>query len=143
MLEVNKQVKKRTSKTNPEFLKKKALIVQEKLNNPDVKVRDLQEKYNIDHSIISRTLSKEIGIINTEQKETIDIAKENIKKGFELVAKRIKELETKDIKSQSDLNLFTSTLKNQQNIISMIEGYSNQNNQNNIIPVNIQINIKD
>ena len=142
MLEVNKQVKKRTSKTNPEFIKKKALIIQEKLNNPDIKVRELQEKYNIDHSIISRTLQKEINTINTQQKETIEIAKENIKIWFELVAKRIKELETKDIATQSDLNLFTSTLKNQQNIISMIEGYANQNNSNNIIPVNIQVNIK-
>ena len=48
----------------------------------------------------------------------------------------------KDIITQSDLNLFTSTLKQQQAIISMIEGYSNNNDTRNIIPVNIQVNIK-
>ena len=143
MIEVNKQPKKRTSKTNPEYMQKKAMIIEEKLNNPNIKILELEKKYWVAKSVIWRDIQTNFRELGERQKESIELAKDNIKKGFELVAKRIKELETKDIKSQSDLNLFTSTLKNQQNIISMIEWYSNNNNQNNIIPVNIQINIKD
>jgi hypothetical protein len=124
-------------------MQKKAMIIEEKLNNPNIKILELEKKYWVAKSVIWRDIQTNFRELGERQKESIELAKDNIKKGFELVAKRIKELETKDIKSQSDLNLFTSTLKNQQNIISMIEWYSNNNNQNNIIPVNIQINIKD
>jgi len=51
-------------------------------------------------------------------------------------------MKVSDLKTQSDLNLFTSSIKNQQALVSMIEGYSNANNAQNIIPVNIQVNIK-
>ena len=139
----NEVIKKtRTSKKSPELLQKKALIVKEKLENPEVKIVDLQKKYNIDKSQITRLLQKEFGNSNNEQNQTVLIARENIKKWFELIAKRLKEMTEKDIISQSDLNLFTSTLKQQQAIVSMIEWYSNNNDTRNIIPVNIQVNIK-
>ena len=77
----NEVIKKtRTSKKSPELLKKKALIIKEKLENPEIKIVDLEKKYNIDHSIISRTLKKEISTLNISQNETVVIAKENIKK---------------------------------------------------------------
>ena len=82
MLTNNNEVikKTRTSKKSPELLKKKALIIKEKLENPEIKIVDLEKKYNIDHSIISRTLKKEISTLNISQNETVVIAKENIKK---------------------------------------------------------------
>jgi hypothetical protein len=42
---MQKEVKKRTSKTNQEFQIKKALVVEEKLNNPDITVRELEAKF--------------------------------------------------------------------------------------------------
>jgi hypothetical protein len=45
MIEVNKQPKKRTSKTNPEYMQKKAMIIEEKLNNPNIKILELEKKY--------------------------------------------------------------------------------------------------
>ena len=144
MITNNNEVIKKTRKSykSPELLQKKAMIIKEKLENPEIKIVELEKKYEIDKSQVTRILQKEFSKVNNEQNETVTIAKENIKKWFELIAKRLQEMTEKDIITQSDLNLFTSTLKQQQAIISMIEWYSNNNDTRNIIPVNIQVNIK-
>jgi phosphoribosylformylglycinamidine (FGAM) synthase-like enzyme len=118
---MQKEVKKRTSKTNQEFQIKKALIVKEKLENPDIKVRELQEKYNIDHSIISRTLKKELSTIDTEKNKIVELATNNVAKGNEIIRQYIEQMKVSDLRTQSDLNLFTSSIKNQQSLVSMIE----------------------
>jgi Fic family protein len=55
---MQKEVKKRTSKTNQEFQIKKALIVKEKLENPNITVRELEAKYEISRPTVARELRK-------------------------------------------------------------------------------------
>jgi len=58
MSEATKEVKKRTSKTNQEFQIKKALIVKDKLENPDITVRELEAKHDISKATVARELKK-------------------------------------------------------------------------------------
>jgi len=142
MSEATKEVKKRTSKTNQEFQIKKALIVKDKLENPDITVRELEAKHDISKATVARELKKALWDIGNRKNEIVEKATENVAKGNEIIRQYIEQMKVSDLKTQSDLNLFTSSIKNQQALVSMIEGYSNANNAQNIIPVNIQVNIK-
>ena len=137
------EIKKRTSKTNQEFQIKKALVVEEKLNNPDITVRELEVKFWINRNTIAKEIKKEFSDVSDEKNKIITIASQNVLKWNEIIREYINSMKASDLKTQSDLNLFTSSIKNQQALVSMIEWYQSQNNTNNIIPVNIQINIKD
>jgi len=82
MITNNNEVIKKTRKSykSPELLQKKAMIIKEKLENPEIKIVELEKKYEIDKSQVTRILQKEFSKVNNEQNETVTIAKENIKK---------------------------------------------------------------
>lgn len=138
-----KEVKKRTSKTNQEYLINKSLAVKEKLENPDITTRELEKKYNVSRSVVALEINKEIKDIKDTKNNIIDKAKENVEKWVEIIRKRFESIKDSDLKTQSDINLFTSSLKNQISLVNMLENYWNNNDNKHIIPLNIQINIKE
>lgn len=146
MIEVSKvdRKKSRTSKKSPEYLQKKKAIVTEYLEAGwEVKVADLAIAYWINKSQVSRTLKNEISNISNAENEISQTVLENVRKGSRLAKEFIDSLTKEDLKNMDDLAKFTQVLKSQYWLHNAIENYGSKADKKNIIPVSIQVNIKN
>lgn len=126
---------------NPEYIKKLSMAVQEKLQNPETTIRELEAKYWIANSTISNHTGKALRELNRQESDTVDTLKRTVKKGSELIERYIEKMGNESVQNIDDLAKLASTLKTQQSIVWMIERASDSE-KTNLIPVNIQINYK-
>ena len=113
-------------------------ILAYKLQNPKAKIEDIAKKFDVPKSTTYDIINRETKKI--DYNEIIENAKTIVKTGQKIVLEKLQQLDQSDIETQSDLNLLTSSLKNSQALINMIENNQTNNPQGNI-PVNIQVNI--
>ena len=132
----NKPQNKPTLHVKSEKLKNE--VVAYKLQNPEESVRNIAK-----HFWISKTRVADIIKDNTKKADyntIVQNAKEIVETWQKLIKDKIASMDLEDIETQSDLNLLTSSLKNSQALINMIENNQSNNPKWNI-PVNIQVNI--
>ena len=138
---IQKEVKKRQSKTNPDYIKAKSLAVKAKLENPNLTVREIEEKYWISRQVASSEIRDKLSDIADKNK---NIIQDNIKI-MEAGQKKILEaIPNLDLSRASDVNYLADALKSAQSVNSMILKYSdNPNDNTKVIPVNINIQYND
>lgn len=131
--------KSRQKKTSVEYQKNKSLVIQDKLQNPNKSIYELEKKYNVSKSTIDRDIKRELRDVRDKNLIIVENAKNSLVVWLELFTDKVKELKTKDIQSISDLNSLSQSLKSNQSIINMIEWATES--QNNSLPwqINIQI----
>ena len=124
------------------YMEAKQRAVAMKMQDPTLSLRELSEKTGISKSVIGVAIKKEFSDKIKANQIILDKARENVAKWCEIIAEVLSKTTADKIKTQSDLNLLTSSIKNQQALISLIESSSDSWNKINIIPVNVQVNIK-
>jgi Fic family protein len=134
-------IQRRASQTDVNFQEKKALAVKEKLENPSLTVREIEAKTGLNRMTVNREISKHLSDTGDRATKIKEQAYDNVQKGNEIIRQYIESMKASDLKTQSDLNLFTSSIKNQQALVAMIERYTQERDNKAIIPTNIQINI--
>ena len=90
-----------------------------------------------------KLLKKELGNFGNEKNEISQVVLSNVEKGSRLAKEFIDSLKKEDLKNMDDLAKFTQALKSQYWLHNAIENYGSKTDTTNIIPVNIQVNIKN
>ena len=120
--------------------KAKKEVVELKLENPTLTVRELQKKTWIDKSTVSRVLKKELWDFWDENLQIVTIAKEVAVKGLKRMNKFIDNVSDSELQNTAQFNAFSQWIAKAHAIASVIEWYQAQNQQWNIPQqVNIQI----
>ena len=141
---VDKRKLPRTSRKSPEVIEKKKAVVLDYLESGwEKKVVDLAKEYGFQKWQVSKLLKKEIGNFGNEKNQISETVLSNVEKGSRLAKEFIDSLKKEDLKNMDDLAKFTQALKSQYWLHNAIENYWSKTDTTNIIPVNIQVNIKN
>ena len=141
---VDKRKLPRTSRKSPEVIEKKKAVVLDYLESGwEKKVVDLAKEYGFQKWQVSKLLKKEIGNFGNEKNQISETVLSNVEKGSRLAKEFIDSLKKEDLKNMDDLAKFTQALKSQYWLHNAIENYGSKTDTTNIIPVNIQVNIKN
>ena len=141
---VDKRKLPRTSRKNPILIEKKKAVVKEYLENWSEKsLAKIAEEYDLNPSQVTRTLQKELSNFSNEKNEISEIVLKNVKNWTRIIEGFIAKTSDLDLKNMDDLAKFTQALKSQYWLHNAIENYGSKTDTTNIIPVNIQVNIKN
>ena len=141
---VDKRKLPRTSQKSPELIAKKQKAVIEYLESGgEKKIVDIARENWLHKTQVHKLLKKELGNFGNEKNEISQVVLSNVEKGSRLAKEFIDSLKKEDLKNMDDLAKFTQALKSQYWLHNAIENYWSKTDTTNIIPVNIQVNIKN